>query len=289
MSAVNIFFTRSDGAELRFDDAPMGVVGLDGIDAPKVELFTEKNAIGDGDVITGKRIASRTIKIEASTRIITLGEQMRKLLAAFFNPMHTFDVQFFYGGLKRTARDCQLKAIAMPTENVYDRFRVTLTLLSPTGYLEDGGLDGGDINNILPRLGWPYISIAENNKGFLWGVFEFASAVTFVNDGDAPTFIRAVFGVDGSDTVKNPALWHGDSFIKVLTTISNGDTLEIDTEKRIVRLNGVNALNLVSKDSSWAGMEMGTGAQSFGFKADTHEDQLSVRVYYAKRYYSLGG
>ena len=286
---VHVYFTRSDGQELRFDDAPMGIVGLEGIDAPKVELFTEKNAIGDGDVVTGKRVASRTIKLEASTRIIGLGQQMRILLAAFFNPTYTFDIRFIYGDLTRTARDCQIKAMEMPTGNIYERFRITMTLLSPNGYLEDGGINGGDINNVLPRLGWPFISIADRNKGFLWGVFEFAKALTFDNDGDAPTYIRAVFKADGADTIENPALLHGDSFIRVLTTLHPGDELEIDTEKRIVRLNGVNKLNLVSKDSSFAGMKMDVGEQTFGFSADTHEDQLSVRIYYAKRYYSLGG
>lgn len=286
---VHIYFTRSDGQEMRFDDAPMGIVGLEGIDAPKVELFTEKNAIGDGDVVTGKRVASRSIKIEASTRIIGLGQQMRILLAAFFNPTYTFDVQFVYGDLTRTARDCHIRALEMPTENIYERFRITMTLMSPNGYLEDGGLQGGDINNVLPRFGWPYISIAESGKGALWGVFEFAQALTFENDGDAPTFIRAIITAAGEDAVENPALLHNDSFVRVLTTLQPGDVLEIDTEKRIVRINGVNRLNLVSKDSNFAGMKMGTGTQTFGFSADTHEDQLSVRIYYAKRYYSLGG
>lgn len=287
--AVHIYFTRSDGKTFHFDDAPMGIVELSGIDAPVVELFTEKNAIGDGDVVTGKRVASRTIKIEASTRVKALNTQMRILLAAFFNPTHTFDVQFIYGDLTRTARDCRIKAMEMPTGNIYDRFRIKLTLMSPNGYLEAGGINGGDINNVLPRFGWPYISIADNNKGALWGAFEYANALTFDNDGDAPTYVRAIFTVAGADTVKNPTLTHGDNFIKVLTTLSHGDELEIDTEKRIVRLNGVNKLNLVSKDSNFSGMKMGVGAQSFGFSADTHEDQLSVRIYYAKRYYSLGG
>ena len=286
---VHVYFTRSDGREMRFDDAPMGIVGLEGIDAPKVDLFTEKNAIGDGDVVTGKRVASRTIKLEASTRIIGLGQQMRILLAAFFNPTYTFDVKFIYGDLTRTARDCEIKAMEMPTGNIYERFRITMTLMSPNGYLEDGGIQGGDINNVLPRFGWPYISLADRNKGALWGVFEFAQAHTFENDGDAPTFIRAIFKAAGEDTIENPALLHNDSFVRVKTVLQPGDELEIDTEKRIVRINGVNRLNLVTKDSNFAGMKMGVGTQTFGFSADTHEDQLSVRIYYAKRYYSLGG
>lgn len=287
--AVHIYFTRSDGKELRFDDAPMGVVALEGVDAPKVEVFTEKNAIGDGDVVTGKRVAARTITIEASTRITSLNIQMRALMASFFNPTHTFDVKFIYGDLTRTARGCEIQAMQMPTRNIYERLRITITFLAPNGYLEGGGIDGGDINSVLPRLGWPMVFIADNAKGMLWGEFEFAQGVTFNNDGDAPTYIRAIMSVSGSDTVQNPTLHHGEAFVRVMTTIRRGDELEIDTEKRIVRLNGTNVLNLVSKDSNFAAMEMGVGPQSFGFSADTHEDQLSVRIYYAKRYYSLGG
>lgn len=264
----------------------MGVVDLQGVDAPKTEIFTEKNAIGDGDVVTGKRIASRNIQIKASSRLLGLNEQMRKLASAFFNPSYTFDVEVIYGNLSRTGRNCELKALAIPTANLYKRFEITMTMFAPNGYLESGGLYGRDIASVMPRLGWPWVSVA--GVGFLYSKFNFAKTIDVDNDGDAPTFIRAVFTATGPDTVENPKLVKDDAYIRILTTLNPGDQLEIDTENRVVRVNGENALHLVDKNSSWQRMRMDAGANTFGFDADTHDNQLSVRIYYAKRYYGMG-
>lgn len=281
-----MFFTRSDGKEFQINDMPMGVKKLKGFDAPSVEIFTEKNAVGDGDVVTGKRIASRLLEIESSSRVLGMNEQMRKLASAFFNPLYTFDVRAVYGTFSRTARGCVLKAIAMPMENLYKRFELSVSLLAPTGHLEGDGLYGKDINAVTARLGWPWVSVKD--VGFLYSKFDFSRTIDVFNDGDAPTFIRAVFTVSGTDTVKNPKLVKDDSYIRLVTVLNPGDVLEIDTEKRIVRINGENALNKVDKTSSWQGMRMNEGANTFGFSADTHDNQLSVRIYYAKRFYGMG-
>lgn len=286
MGVVHVIFTRSDGRELRFDDMPMGVKELKGFDAPSVEVFTEKNAIGDGDVVTGKRVASRLIEVKASSRVLGLNEQMRKIVSAFFNPSYSYDVKAVYGNFIRTARKCEIKALAVPMENLYKRLNVSVSLLSPTGYLEGDGLYGKDINAVTGRLGWPFVSVA--NVGFIYGKFDFSRTIEVFNDGDAPTFIRAVFTVKGEDPVENPVLIKGDAFVKLNTLLYPGDELEIDTENRVVRINGQNALNLVDKTSKWKGMVMQQGDNTFGFGADSHDNQLMVRIYYAKRYYGVG-
>lgn len=284
--AVTIKFTRSDGKTFAFDDAPMGVTALDGVGGPKLELFTEKTAVGDGDIITGRRVASRLITIKASNRAMRLNQQMRKLVSAFFNPLYKYTVDITYGSSNRAAHECELKAIAIPTVNVYKRFEVTVTFLSPTGYLDGGGIYGRDINSVQPRLGWPWVSVA--GRGMLYSLYNFSKAVTVNNDGDAPTFIRAVFTATGSDPVPNPVLIKGEYYVRVLTTMNPGDKVEIDTEKRLVKINGVNALHLVDKTSNWTGMKMEVGQNSFGFDADDHDNQLSVRIYYTTRFYGMG-
>lgn len=281
-----MFFTRSDGREFRFDDSPMGITKLEGVDAPKLEVFTEKNAIGDGDVVTGKRVASRLIEVAASSRILGMTEQMRKIASAFFNPSFTFDVRIVYGKLSRTARGCELKAIALPTGNISHRFTASVTFLAPNGFLEGDGIYGRDINAVTGRLGWPFVSVV--GRGFLYSKFNFSKVIDVNNDGDAPTFIRAVFTATGMDAVENPKLMKDSSYIRILTNLNPGDELEIDTEKRLVRINGENALHLLDKTSSWQGMRMDTGMNTFGFGADNHDNQLAVRIYYAKRYYGMG-
>ena len=284
--AVTILFTRSDGEVFSFDDAPMGVTRLEGVGEPRLELFTEKAANGDGDIITGRRISSRIITISASNRILSMNQQMRKLVSAFFNPLYKYSVSITYGESTRAAHECELKALAIPTGNLYRRFEATLTLLSPTGYLDGDGIYGKNINNVIPRLGWPWVSVA--GAGMLYSVFEFSKAVTIDNDGDAPTYIRAVFTATGEDVIHNPVLIKGEYFVRVLASMNPGDKVEIDTEKRLVKINGVNALHLVDRNSNWTGMRMERGQNSFGFDADDHENQLSVRIYYSKRFYGMG-
>ena len=284
---VSVKFTRSDGRTFAFDDAPFGVTALTGIDAPKVEVFTQKQAIGDGDIVTGKRVAARQITITASNRKPAINQQMRKLASAFFNPAYTYSVEITYHGSTRSAHDCELKALAMPTGNVYKRLEITLTMLSPTGYLDGGGMYGRDINSVQPRLGWPWVSLVD--VGHLYSLHSFAKAITVDNDGDGPTYIRAEFVANGPDTVVNPQLVKGQYYIRVLTTLHAGDKLTIDTEKKQVKLNGASILHLVDKTSNWAGMRMDVGVNSFGFDADERDNQLAVRIYYTKRYYGMGG
>lgn len=289
--SCTILLTRSDERTFAIDGSPLGLVELTGVDAPTVEVFTEKNAVGDGDVVTGQRVAARVITFKARARGTRLNAQMRALAGAFFNPAYTFDAAFTYGGVTRTARGCRLKALALPTANVYAPLELTLTLLCPAGYLDGGGLHGEDLNSVAPRLGWPFVSLVKSDAratpGFVFGVHNYAKTITVNNNGDGPTWARAVFTLTGADTVKNPRLTRGDAFVRVLCTLSPGDTLEIDTEKRTVRLNGRNALHLVDRQSSFQRMVMGVGNNTIGFDADTHDNQLSVRVYYAVRYGGL--
>lgn len=284
---VVVKFTRSDSKTLAFDDSPFGVTELDGMDAPVLELFTEKNPIGDGDLITGNRVGARTITITAKNRFQKMNEQMRKIASAFFNPLYTFNVEVTYGSLVRTANECRLKALALPTENINKPLAIKMTLLNPSGYLDGGGLYGRDIASVQPRLGWPWVSVVD--VGHLYSLYNFARVISVDNDGDAPTYIRAVFTATGADGVVNPALIKDEYKIRILTTLQLGDQLEIDTEKKLVKLNGVNALHLVDKTSNWSGMRMGIGNNVFGFDADEHDNQLSVRIYYTKRFYGMGG
>lgn len=53
-SRANVLIHRSDGQTFAMDDKPIGLLELKGVDAPAMEVFTEKNAVGDGDTVTGQ-------------------------------------------------------------------------------------------------------------------------------------------------------------------------------------------------------------------------------------------
>lgn len=282
-SRANVLIHRSDGQTFAMDDRPMGLLELEGVDAPAMEVFTEKNAVGDGDTVTGSRVAARDITIRAKSRGGIKNAILRARAVVFFDPQYTYDVDISYDGVTRTARDCRLKAVAIPSGSLYQPLDITATFLCPYGYLDgEGGMDGVDLNSITPRLGWPYVSMMD--AGMLYGLYNHEKSVTIHNRGSAPTWVRGVFTAMGPGTVQNPRLIHGDAFVRVLSTMNPGDVVDIDTEKRIVRINGVNALNKIDKASSFSGMRVDPGYSVIGFDADTNPDQLSARVYFQIRY-----
>lgn len=299
-SRANVLIHRSDGQTFAMDDKPIGLLELKGVDAPAMEVFTEKNAVGDGDTVTGSRVAARDITIRAKSRGGIKNAILRARAVVFFDPQFTYDVDISYDGVTRTARDCRLKAVAIPSGSLYQPLDITATFLCPYGYLDgEGGMDGVDLNSITPRLGWPYVSMMkdgvpgkarsglDNAPGMLFGVYNYDKTVVIHNRGSAPTWVRGVFTAMGPGTVQNPKLIHGDAFVRVLYTMNPGDVVDIDTEKRIVRINGVNALNKIDKASSFGSMRVDPGYSVIGFDADTNPDQLSARVYFQIRYLGI--
>ena len=295
-SRANVLIHRSDGQTFAMDDKPIGLLELKGVDAPAMEVFTEKNAVGDGDTVTGSRVAARDITIRAKSRGGIKNAILRARAVVFFDPQFTYDVDISYDGVTRTARDCRLKAVAIPSGSLYQPLDITATFLCPYGYLDgEGGMDGVDLNSITPRLGWPYVSMMKDGvpgkarsglddaPGMLFGVYNYDKTVVIHNRGSAPTWVRGVFTAMGPGTVQNPKLIHGDAFVRVLYTMNPGDVVDIDTEKRIVRINGVNALNKIDKASSFGSMRVDPGYSVIGFDADTNPDQLSARVYFQIR------
>lgn len=299
-SRANVLIHRSDGQTFAMDDKPIGLLELKGVDAPAMEVFTEKNAVGDGDTVTGSRVAAREITIRAKSRGGIKNAILRARAVVFFDPQYTYDVDISYDGVTRTARDCRLRAVAIPSGSLYQPLDITATFLCPYGYLDgEGGMDGVDLNSITPRLGWPYVSMMKDGvpgkarsglddaPGMLFGVYNYDKTVVIHNRGSAPTWVRGVFTAMGPGTVQNPKLIHGDAFVRVLYTMNPGDVVDIDTEKRIVRINGVNALNKIDKASSFGGMRVDPGYSVIGFDADTNPDQLSARVYFQIRYLGI--
>lgn len=299
-SRANVLIHRSDGQTFAIDDKPIGLLELKGVDAPAMEVFTEKNAVGDGDTVTGSRVAARDITIRAKSRGGIKNAILRARAVVFFDPQFTYDVDISYDGVTRTARDCRLRAVAIPSGSLYQPLDITATFLCPYGYLDgEGGMDGVDLNSITPRLGWPYVSMMKDGvpgkarsglddaPGMLFGVYNYDKTVVIHNRGSAPTWVRGVFTAMGPSTVQNPKLIHGDAFVRVLYTMNPGDVVDIDTEIRIVRINGVNALNKIDKASSFGSMRVDPGYSVIGFDADTNPDQLSARVYFQIRYLGI--
>jgi len=280
LSKITVKFTRSDGKTMSIDDTTLGLIAAKGLDAANVETFTQKSAIGDGDLVTGQRVGSRTIEFTARPRNSALNEVLKRAWTSFFTAGRTYDVCVTRYGNKRYAAGCYLDSFEIPTDNQYKPITLKISLLMPEGYWLSVDSFGKNIAGVDGRAGWPWI--AQEGYGRIYGIYSYAGTVALDNDGDAEAYCMAVFTAQG--TVTNPKLIAGDGYVRVLTTLNDGDVMIIDGKTKSVTINGANAATLVDKASSFAGIVFGLGTNTIGFTADVGSNVVAVTVYYNKRY-----
>lgn len=280
MSYITLKIVRSDGQIMTINDTQWGITGLSGFDKPEIEVFTQKAAIGDGDLVTGKRVGSRPLGIDLKAKSVALNEVLRRATTSYFISAYTYDVYVYRYGDPRYAASCELESIEIPTEQLTVPISAKIQLLCPEGYLLSEDSFAQDIAGIEPRAGYPYIAYAP--YGRIYGIYTYAETVELVNDGDAEAYCQAVFTASGD--VTNPKLLCGDGYVRVITDMGSGDVLIIDGKSKRVTLNGANVSNLVDRSSSFDGIIFAVGTNTIGFTADIGSNVLSVYVYYNKRY-----
>lgn len=84
--AVVARFVRDDGAELIADETDWGLTKIEGADAPKLQVFTEDNAVGDGSTVTGKKVSERDLQIEAEVMDAAQNDALRWRATEFLIP-----------------------------------------------------------------------------------------------------------------------------------------------------------------------------------------------------------
>lgn len=277
---ISVRFVRGDGRTFSMDGVLLGLVAASGLDAPNVEVFTQKAAAGDGDLITAQRVGSRVLEFTAKARKAVLNDPLRRSITAFFSPAQSFQVYIHRADGVRFADGCRLESLQIPTENIHTPLTVTLSLLMPEGYFLSADGFGKNIAAIEPRCGYPYA--AQAGVGRIYGLYAFAQTVYLDNDGDAQAYLKAVFSARG--TVTNPKLMAGGGFVRMLMTLQAGDVLVVDGKTRAVTLNGDNASARLDRHSSFEGIVFGLGSNTVSYTADAGANLLDVYVYYNKRY-----
>ncbi len=280
MSGITVRFVRGDGRTFAVDGSTLGLVTASGLDEPTLEVFAQKAAIGDGDLVTGQRVGSRMLEFTAKARLCALNDVLRRAATSFFIASQTYDIYVARAGARRYAAGCRLDSLAVPTENPYKPITLKLAFLMPEGYFLSVDSFGKNIAGIVPRCGYPYA--APVGRGRVYGAYAFAQTVYLSNDGDAAAYCRAVFAA--RDEVTNPKLTAGGGYVRVLCTLHRGDVLAVDGLTRSVTLNGENASAMLDRHSSFEGIVFGTGTNAVGFSADIGANALDVYVYFNKRY-----
>ena len=95
---VRILFKRADNQEFVIDESDWGAVTINGASAAEYEVFTESRGAGDGDIITGKRVKSRSLEVVAKVMDTLQNDVLRRQALTFFNPKQVYKIYLTYMG-----------------------------------------------------------------------------------------------------------------------------------------------------------------------------------------------
>lgn len=272
---------RDDGAELVADETDWGLTSIDGADAPGYELFTEKNGSGDGDTVTGKRVAARDLELQAAVMDTSLNDVLRRRALAFFSPKHTYQVYLTYLGTTHWLA-AELAAFRAPSAQIAEPQTWSAYFLAAEPYWQSVDDFGQDIAAETPRWGFPYMD--HPTRGVLVSVYNFEREVVFEYDGDAPASPAITLTADGD--VTNPKIVKDGAFVRLIDTLTAGDTVVITTAPRAIGVtkNGANALNKIDRASDFTGLRLVPGTNRVRYEADYGDNRLHAVIRYNKQY-----
>lgn len=78
----------------------------------------------------------------------------------------------------------------------------------------------------------------------------------------------------------------GNAYVKVITTLSEGDVIEMDFTAMppTIKKNGANCIGLCDKKSAFDEMMLDIGDTEVSYSADEGTNLVSVSIYYNKLY-----
>lgn len=271
---------RSDGQSFLFGGQDWSLYGLTGLDAADYAVFTEDRGSGDGGIITGRRVAARTLEIKGRNRNTPDNAANRAAALAFFNPKLDYKIYITYLGRTRWIAGVVEKA-SCPFRNVYALQLLTVSFLCVEPYLLSVDDFGRDIAADEPRWGWPYMDNLTYKT--IVSKFAYSGSVHIDYDGDAEADLRMTLSAAGK--VVNPKILKGDSFVRVLHTMKEGDVIEIVTSPTpTVKLNGENILNQMDRLSRFAPLKVQPGGNDYSYEADYGDNVLHVVLHYYNHY-----
>jgi len=276
---------RDDGKTYTFGGSVCTLLGVDGLDSVDSDEFYNDNAMSDGSHYNGTHINNRVVTV--SGKIIRNVSVERQNAVSFFVKSHRYKLYVKYnnrylylGGYED--EDCGvLSFYSSPLQNLNATLTIIAELTFNQPYLKSVDEFGKDIAAIQPIFAFPYID-AVMFGGVVADMPLFAAEVQIDNDGDVKTKCRVELTATG--TVVNPAIYHGDQYVRLIDTLKLGDKYIIDIINGKIYKNGENNYKAIDRTSSFEGMEFEPGTNAISYDADDGRVNLRVVVYYPKLY-----
>lgn len=226
---------RSDGQVFEYNGDDWGLTSLEGVDFPKFEISKADRGYGNGSIITGKRKEARDIDIVARERNAGNNTFDRPLALGFHNSNFTFDLYITYMGVTRIAKGCELQGSKCPSGNVFDALTLTVSYLHPESDLLGEASESTNFTAVDPT--WHWSRVYTQGGSLIYGVINHATSKVLNYLGSEDTFIHV--RLEASGLVEGVNIGVGGINVHIDCTLGSGDVLELDSEGKTVKVNGV--------------------------------------------------
>lgn len=226
---------RSDGQVFEYNGDDWGLTSLEGVDFPKFEISKADRGYGNGSIITGKRKEARDIDIVARERNAGNNTLDRPLALGFHNSNFTFDLYITYMGVTRIAKGCELQGSKCPSGNVFDALTLTVSYLHPESDLLGEASESTNFTAVDPT--WHWSRVYTQGGSLIYGVINHATSKVLNYLGSEDTFLHV--RLEASGLVEGVNIGVGGINVHIDCTLGSGDVLELDSEAKTVKVNGV--------------------------------------------------
>ena len=292
MDGDGIRIVRSDGEELWVTAGPengwhVEAGGLsEFIDLP-IELSTSANVLTDGSTLVSKRVG----EVERQASFVWYGpgnaRSVRDTALSFFNPKHSYECHVTHIGVTRW---CEGELAAVKCELLPERYpcRVTFTLLCLDPYMRGEDVHDDTMTDASPFFTFPFRCFLPGpgvSAGCVASVRVYDGLNTVVNSGGVPAPFRITARFE--QPITNPTFHVNDRHVGIVYQFKVGDVLVLDfmAAPPRVTLNGANSIQRCTRDSTFVGMVLGVGENTFWYEAEAGDvNTMKVSIVYYDRY-----
>lgn len=275
---LELIFSSQDKEILMNKTSEFRIISIDGLESSSYSIKNiDSNT--DGADVTYRKIEPREITIVGDVKKNCNEDINRRILINFFNPK--------VDGILSVTRNDDKKKISYVVSSfrflntkMSDFLQFEIILECPNPYFESIDNYGKDIANVTKQFAFPLAIV--QNKGKIMGYKTYNNNATLDNDGDCETGCEIHIKALGN--VVNPKIVLNDKYILVNTTMNINDELVINTNqrKKSVKLNGVNIIQRIDRNSSFFNLAVGSNIMSY--ESTEGYENMEVNIYYSKKY-----
>lgn len=267
-------------------DAPCRLLagGLSGFDCTGLDVSVRPYASRHGGYPERRRFAERELglvfEIDADEEET---ERIRRRIVTMMNPAQTCEIDAEIFGVHRTISVIPCGEALFVRETMHDRPEVSLEFIAPDVFFRAAEPTEIVFRDPVPLLSMPLSFFA--GAGMTTGIFRTTDTARLFNEGDAECGIVAEITADGGDIV-HPGISCGEEFILCPVTLSDGDTLVIDTRDRQKNIY-LNGQRYFSFDRRSTFFRLPPGENTVAVLCDEGTEYIRAKMTYVPLYFGI--